>query len=232
MAAEIAASVLFCYTRVVPEATILVIFTTAFLVGFSGAMMPGPLLAYTISASAKYGFLAGPLIVLGHAILELTLVVALVFGLDRFLDNDWVVSIIGLIGGTMLIGMGILMFRQGWRQAALPLETSPNLVENRRMILSGILVSMSNPYWFIWWATVGMTYLLWAMELGTGGVAAFFSGHILSDLSWYALVAFVIATGRKVINDTVYSWLLVVCGLALIGLGLYFVVSGIGFLLE
>ena len=97
-------------------------------------------------------------------------------------------------------------------------------------MLSGVLGSASNPYWFIWWATIGVTYLLWSLKLGIAGVASFFAGHILSDLSWYALVAIIIATGRKAINNTVYSWLLVICGVALVGLGAYFVVSGIDFL--
>jgi len=208
-----------------------IIFVTAFVIGFSGAMMPGPLLAYTISSSAKYGFWAGPLIVLGHAILELSLVTLLVLGLDRFIENDLVTSTIGLAGGTVLIVMGFLMSRQGWHKATLPLETPTGIEVNRRMIFSGIVVSMSNPYWFIWWATIGVTYLLWSLELGTAGIASFFTGHILSDLSWYALVSFVIATGRKAINDTVYSYLLMVCGLALVGLGGYFVFSGIEFLI-
>ena len=222
-----------CYTCCVPDnPTILVIFATAFVIGFSGAMMPGPLLAYTISASARYGFWAGPLIVFGHAILELSLVTLLVIGLDRFIQSDLVTSAIGLGGGTVLILMGISMGREGWRKAPLPLEIAASVEENRKVIISGIVVSMSNPYWFIWWATIGVTYLLWSLELGIAGIASFFTGHILSDLIWYTLVAFIIATGRRMINKTVYSWLLMLCGMVLVGLGGYFVVSGIKFFVD
>ncbi len=215
-----------------PEATIPVIFTTAFLIALSGAMMPGPLLAYTISASARYGFWAGPLLILGHAILELALIIVLVLGLDRFISSDRVTSIIGMVGGVVLIGMGLIMFRQGWHKVTLPLENSASIAENRKLIIAGILVSMSNPYWFLWWATVGVAYLAWALKLGSAGIASFFAGHILADLGWYALVALIVATGRKAINDTVYSRLLLVCGLALVGLGGYFLVSGISVLAD
>ena len=215
-----------------PEATLPVIFTTAFLVAFSGAMMPGPLLAYTISASAKHGFLAGPLLILGHAILELVLIFALVMGLNQFLEGDTFTSIVAFNGGAVLTFMGFAMLRQGWRRVQIPLETSAGFVQSRKIVVSGIVVSMSNPYWFIWWATIGMTYLLWSLELGAAGVTSFFTGHILADLSWYALVSFVIATGRKALNKTVYSWVLIVCGLILIGLGIYFLVSGITFLMD
>ncbi len=211
-----------------PEAQFHIIFSTAFLIAFSGAMMPGPLLTYTISASATHGFRTGPLLILGHAILELALILLLVLGLDRIIERDTFSSIIGLVGGTILLLMGLQMGRKGYLKSPMPPNTSSHVLVQRKMIVAGIVISMSNPYWFIWWATIGMAYLLWALDLGAGGVAAFFSGHILADLSWYALVAFVVASGRRALNNTVYSWLLMVCGTALTGLGIYFVIYGIG----
>jgi len=91
----------------VPEATIFLIFTTAFVIALSGAMMPGPLLSVTISEVARRGFWAGPQLILGHGILELALVAALAAGLSKFMENDLVPAIIGLVGGTILIGMGL-----------------------------------------------------------------------------------------------------------------------------
>ncbi len=211
------------------EATILIILTTSFIVGLSGALMPGPLLALTISQSTRYGFWAGPLIVLGHGILELTLVVALVLGLSQIIGNQFVLSIVGIIGGLVLIYMGLNTARQGWRKAVLPLS-SIDSVQNRKLVVSGILVSVSNPYWTMWWATIGLTYLLWSLKLGIAGVATFFTSHISADLVWYSLVAFIVVKGRKIISDAVYRWFLIICGLALVGLGTYFIVSGIQFL--
>ncbi len=222
---------LLCYTPLVPEATVSLIFTTSFVVGLSGAMMPGPLLALTIGETARYGFWAGPLLTLGHVILELALVIALVLGLSQFIGGELVLSIVGIVGGTVLLIMGLFTVRRGWQKVPLPVVSSASIVQNRKLVLSGILVSTSNPYWFIWWATIGMTYLLWSLKLGIAGVASFFTGHILADLSWYALVAFIIARGRKVISGTVYRWLLLVCGLALVALGGYFITSGIRFLM-
>lgn len=215
-----------------PEATIALIFTTAFLIGFSGALMPGPLLARTIGETARYGFWAGPLLTLGHGMLELALVIALALGLSEFIGGDLVLSIVGIVGGTVLIVMGVAMVRQGWQKISIPVASSVGTVQNRTLVLSGVLLSASNPYWFLWWATIGTTYLLWALKLGVTGVASFFTGHILADLSWYALVAFIIATGRKIITDTAYRWLLLVCGLGLVGLGGYFTASGIKFLAD
>lgn len=194
--------------------------------------MPGPLLAFTVGAAARHGFWVGPLIIVGHAILELALLIALVLGLNRFFENDTFASVVGVIGGTVLIVMGVAIVGQGRRKESLTLSPSPVSFRNRRMVFAGILVSMSNPYWFIWWATIGLTYLLWSLELGAPGVASFFSGHILADLAWYAFVAFLVAGGRKAMNVPAYSWLLIACGVGLVGLGGYFLASGVRFLAE
>ena len=127
--------------------------------------------------------------------------------------------------------MGLLIIRRVWQKVTIP-TASPGMGRGRTLVLSGVIVSISNPYWLIWWATIGITYLLWSLKLQVAGVASFFTGHILADLSWYALVAFIIATGKRAINDTIYHWLLRVCGLSLIGLGIYFVVSGVRFLTD
>ena len=213
-----------------PEATIPLIFTTSFMVALSGALMPGPLLAITISESARSGFWAGPKIIVGHGIIELAMITALALGLSQLITSDFASAIIGLIGGGILMAMGVVAVRRGWGNVTMPVAASSGAARSRTVILSGILGSVSNPYWFIWWITLGTVYLLWSLSLGMAGVASFFTGHVLADFAWYALVAFIVATGRKVMNDRVYQGLLVLCGLALLALGVYFIVSGIRFL--
>lgn len=205
------------------EATIVLILTTSFVVGLSGALMPGPLLALTIGETVRYGFRAGPLLVLGHAILELALVIALVFGLSRIVGNTLVVGIIGVVGGLALIYMGFSTVRQGWRNVEL--LSGGRKTANRTLIVSGIAASAANPYWWAWWAVLGTTYLLWSLPLGAGGVAAFFGGHISADIVWYTFIGLIIAKGKQYISNKVYRWFLIVCGIALIGLGIYFIVS-------
>ena len=63
------------------------IFISSFIIALSGALMPGPVLTITISESTKRGFIAGPLIVLGHAILEISLLVLLVLGFADLINN-------------------------------------------------------------------------------------------------------------------------------------------------
>ncbi|MCJ7662738.1 MAG: LysE family translocator, partial [Desulfobacterales bacterium] len=80
--------------------TLLGIGVSSFLVGLSGALMPGPVLTVTIAEATRRGFWAGPLIVLGHGIIEFTLFVALVLGLGSVLKHDLVFGVVG-IGGAI-----------------------------------------------------------------------------------------------------------------------------------
>jgi len=268
------------------------IFTTAFVVGLSGAMMPGPLLTVAIGESARRGFIAGPLIVLGHGILEAALVAALALGLAAFLAAAAVAKGIALVGGLFLIYLGWGMFkdaRAGKVALALPSGREPGAAgcaapvlrgeagataagcgaaekeeeistagtaftagyahpaktagtakvagaagaakavktaKGMHPVLAGFFISLSNPYWSLWWATVGLGYITFSLQRGTVGLASFFTGHILSDLVWYSAVAGMIAGGRRFLKPAVYQGILVICGLFLIGLGAYFVFWG------
>jgi len=218
------------------------IFWTALVVGFSGAMMPGPLLTVTIGESMRRGFVAGPLIVLGHAILEILLVVLLVLGLAQFLASERVNTVIALVGGAFLVYMGWSMTRDAWRgRVSLDLgspEGSASAVPDTARVstprpgmhpvAAGILVSLSNPYFTFWWASVGLAFISTSVAFGTAGLAAFTTGHLLSDLIWYSLVSGAVAGGRRFMNQQVYRGIIAVCGVFLVGLGAYFfIIRGI-----
>jgi threonine/homoserine/homoserine lactone efflux protein len=94
-------------------------------------------------------------------------------------------------------------------------------------VLGGILFSISNPYWILWWATIGLGYITLSLQKGLLGITSFFSGHILADLVWYSLISAAVAGGRKFLSDRVYSGIIVACGIFLLGLGVYFLYYGL-----
>ncbi len=207
------------------------IFTTSLIVGFSGALMPGPLLTVVISGSARRGFWEGPALVLGHAVAEALIVVGLAAGLSRLLKRNLVAGIIGLLGGAFLLWMGFDIASSAW-WGTVSLEQAAGAEAGLQLgsIVTGIVVSISNPYWILWWATVGASYVVLSLARGPLGLGSFYLGHILSDLSWYSLVALLIARGKTLLSQPVYRVILLVCGFFLMALSIYFIYSGIGFL--
>ncbi len=201
------------------------------LIGFTGAMMPGPVTTLVVTETAKRGFIAGPLITIGHVLLELVMVVALFFGLGDLLKQNLVAGAIGVLGGLFLLWMGFDIVRSAW-QGKVSLNTTQRggTQSSTNPVIAGILTSVSNPYWLMWWATVGAAYLITFRAFGIAGVVAFYVGHTLADWVWNNVVAFLVATGRRAMNDRVYRGILVVCGAFLIVLSFSFVSSGIGFL--
>jgi threonine/homoserine/homoserine lactone efflux protein len=201
------------------------------IIGFSGAMMPGPVTTLVVTETARRGFIAGPLITVGHVLLELAMVVALFFGLGDLLKQNAVAGTIGLLGGLFLLWMGFSIVRNAW-QGKVSLEFAHAARDGAASnpIAAGMLATITNPYWLLWWATVGAAYLITFRAFGLAGVVAFYIGHTLADWVWNNVVAFIVATGRRAMSDRVYRGILIVCGAFLIGLSFYFVSSGIAFL--
>ena len=206
--------------------TLLGIFITSFIVALSGALMPGPLLTATIGESSRHGSRAGPLLMAGHALLELALIALLFLGLAPLLKNGTVTAIISIIGGAILLWLAYGMFRS---LSGLTLEqgTKPPAGGKRRLVAAGILVSLSNPYWTIWWATIGLAYILQARIFGVIGVAVFFIGHILADFVWYSFISLTVGKGRKMLTPLIYRGVVAVCALFLVGFAVWFLVGGI-----
>jgi threonine/homoserine/homoserine lactone efflux protein len=206
---------------------LITLFITAFIVGFSGALMPGPLLAVTIAESPNKGVRTGPILVGGHAIAELAVIILLSLGLSTLAGNKTVASIIGVVGGAMLIFMGIGMLYDLYR-ARIKADSSESRQKSyKRLVLDGIITSLSNPYWYVWWATTGSAFLIKAMDNGVVGPPVFYVGHILSDFVWYTLVSILIWNGRKLIIGTGYKVLITLCALFLLYLGATFIHDGL-----
>ena len=114
----------------------------------------------------------------------------------------------------------------------MTLDLTATAEKPKQLISSGILLSLANPYWFIWWATIGMGYIVYAMKFGTLGVVSFFLGHIASDFLWYTCISYTVAKGKRFISDAVYSYLLAGCGLFLLCFSGYFLYDGVNRLLS
>lgn len=198
------------------------IFIKSFGAAFSGALVPGPLLTYDIQLSYRKGFWVGPQLILGHAILEVIVIVCLIGGLGRYLQLSIVQIILGMLGGSVLIWMGYDLIwtesRKGHmmlKEQAATNEKVPIII-NLNPVVAGIVISLSNPYFLLWWAVIGLGIMIESLKLGWAGIIVFFIAHELTDLIWYSLVSAAVSKGRDFISDRFYRWLLIICGIFLI----------------
>jgi threonine/homoserine/homoserine lactone efflux protein len=203
---------------------LLTIFFSSFIIAFSGAMMPGPLLTATISESSKRGFYAGPMLIAGHGFLEIALVALLLLGVAPFLQRDAVFAVIAIAGGVILLWLAFGMFRT---LPTLSLALNNNKLTGNSLIAGGILLSIANPYWIVWWATIGFGYILHSRQYALLGISSFFTGHILADLAWYSAVAAAVAKGRHLFTDRIYRGIMGACAAFLVVFALYFFYAGL-----
>jgi threonine/homoserine/homoserine lactone efflux protein len=199
------------------------IFISSFIIAFSGAMMPGPMFTATMLMSSKKGFASGPLIVMGHGTLEALLVILLYLGFGELFKDHTVMGGIGVIGGITLLWMAYEAF--GFSGNALT-ENKGGLV-NGSAYIAGILTSLSNPYWIIWWATIGLSYIVLSFKYGVTGIAVFYTGHILADLVWYSIVALSFGFMKRFMSSKWFRAMSVISGIIFAGFSVYFLWFGI-----
>jgi len=200
------------------------IFTSSFIIAFSGAMMPGPLLTATISESSQRGVSAGPLLIVGHAVLEIILLAALTLGLAPFLERSDVFAAVAISGGIILLWLAFEMFRS---LPGLTMAVKQGTGRSGSLVMSGAILSIANPYWIVWWATIGFGYVIYSSQFGIPGLVFFFSGHIVADFIWYGAVSLAVGKGRHLFTDGFYRWVVGTCAVVLLLFACYFFYAGV-----
>lgn len=199
---------------------------TAFLVAFSGAMVPGPLTLLTVERGARQGWAAGFWVTLGHALAEGVLVGAVLGGVGPLLVRPVVAATASGLGAVALVFMGAAMVRNPGPAPAVAVDggvcrrqrSSPAAT-----VAAGLAATVANPYWVVWWASVGLAYLVTARSLGAAGLAAFLGGHLGADLVVGVAVASLAAAGGGRVGEQWYPRAVRVLGVFLLLMGGYFV---------
>ena len=212
---------------------LLQIFFGALIVGFSGALVPGPMFTLVITRVAQKGFAASVFIVIGHALTELLVLILFAFGILKYLNNEIVIKVIGIAGGIALLLFAADLFYSVFkRKVILDLKTNPNektdLNKGKNAaagIFQGMIVSLINPYWYVWWVTIGAAFLIKSLKYKFTGSILFYIGHISSDFIWYLALGFILSKSKKFFSQKVYRIILIICGVFLIYLGIKFIVD-------
>jgi threonine/homoserine/homoserine lactone efflux protein len=190
------------------------------VISFSGVMMPGPMFAVTLAKSYKSPW-AGAQISLGHAVIEVPLILLIYFGFARFFQNSFVQLGLSVVGGIMIFWLGIAMFRA----RAEAIQRGKDLPYSAFVV--GILMSGLNPFFLLWWVTIGSMLIMKFLVFGTMGLALFIIVHWLCDLVWLSFVSIVIYRAKSLWGSKFQEWVFIGCSLLLMGFGAWFLVSAI-----
>lgn len=180
-------------------------------------MQPGPVTATAIAMGARNRW-AGTLIAIGHGIIEFPLIVVIILGLGKYFELQKVQIVIGLAGGVFLLLMAI----QGLLSLKMKVENKSRGFTNKP-VLAGIILSASNPYFLLWWATVGLALATQAKEWGIWAFALFALAHWSVDLIWLQILSWASFKGSVLLGPRGMRIVLMICSAALFVFGLFFV---------
>lgn len=181
---------------------------TAVAISLSGVMAPGPMTAMTIGRGSADGR-AGITIALGHGIVELPLMAAVMAGAGFLFTLPFVKEGVGIGGALLMFVMAAGLLRSpGGR-------VEPSFAAPRSNLAAGIALSAGNPYFLIWWATVGASLIARAAVFGPLGLALFALVHWLCDAVWLTALAWLAARGSRSLGPRFHRGVSIISGAAL-----------------
>jgi threonine/homoserine/homoserine lactone efflux protein len=189
-------------------------------ISLSGVMMPGPVFAVTVTKGYK-NKLAGILIALGHGVIEFPLIFIIYFGFAWFFYSSMVQIIISFAGGLIMIYMGLQTFKAG-KKSSEEYKSSKH-----GSFIAGVLTTTANPYFFLWWITIGTALIMNASIFGFIGVLLFAIAHWSCDLLWNTLVSLTIFKSRRFWTRKVQTIVFGFCFVVLVGFGVWFMGSAL-----
>lgn len=191
---------------------------TVGFISLSGVMMPGPVLVASIAKGSEDRH-AGVWITLGHLLIEIPLILIIAAGFYYVLTEDWLKGMIGVAGGALLVYMGVQMVR---------MREEKEVVEKAipgHPVLAGIVTTIGNPYFILWWATVGSALIIEALEFAVIGLLAFIIVHELCDLGWNWFITLSVNKSKELWTPKTHAIIFGTCGVLLVAFGFYFILA-------
>jgi threonine/homoserine/homoserine lactone efflux protein len=195
---------------------------TVITISVSGVMSPGPLFAANVAYGVKGGWKTGVKMAYGHTVVELPLVILLGIGaisLSTFPQFREYISILGAISLFAFAGLqlrGILK------------KSSQDYSSKHVPFFIGILLSALNPFFLIWWFTIGFKLITDALILYSFiGIAIMFAFHVWMDYAWLGGVGFLSSRGKKILSTKNYRVFMIAISCVLVYFGATFLIQAL-----
>lgn len=197
-----------------------------FVISLSGVMAPGPITTATLVFGAKDRS-AGLKLALGHAAVEFPLIAMLMLGAGAFFTSHYARIVIGLAGGGLLAFMALQMYLITRKNG----DDDVSVGAFKNPFTAGAALSAGNPYFLVWWATVGLALALQAKSLGVFAILLFAIVHWMMDAAWLWVLSTASFKGAAIFSAKVRTWILLACAAFMLFFGVEFIVDAVRLLI-
>jgi threonine/homoserine/homoserine lactone efflux protein len=175
------------------------------VISLSGVMAPGPVTAAALGKGSRMPH-AGALIAIGHGLVEVPVMIAVLLGVRGLVEVPYVRLGVSVLGATFLIVMAIGMLRSLREPEIGPMHSAGS------PLTAGVLLTLGNPYFFVWWATIGATLVLRSVAFGVWGFVALAASHWLCDFVWDYFLSVLSFKGGQFFGKRFQKAVFLVCG--------------------
>ena len=194
---------------------------TVVIISVSGVMSPGPLFTANIMHGLKEGTQSGLKIAAGHTVIELPLIILLAVGVISLETIPEFKTTIVLLGAIGLFGFAGLQIKN-----AITKKMQTGIQVKHGAFLTGVLFSALNPFFIIWWLTIGFKLISDSIEIWSyWGIGILFGVHIWMDFVWLGFVAFSASKAGNILSNQNYRILMIALSGVLIYFGISFVLG-------
>lgn len=197
-------------------------------VSASGVLAPGPLFFMNLLFGTRFGMLSGFKVANGHAIVELSLIVFLAAGLITFDSARKYSDIIALIGGVAILAFAAMQICSIIRQkSCFAAKGNSDIASSKGPFAGGVMMTALNPFFLIWWFTIGLKLILDSAAFGlVTGLALLFATHIWMDYAWLGGTAYLASRGSRLLKSRYYPLLIATLSAVLVYYGISFLIQG------
>lgn len=209
-------------------------FSLAFVMGFSVASIPGPTIILIATETLRKGARAGLLTMMAPLLMDALVMLPLGLFLQASLFSGRGAVFLGVVGAGFLVWLGLQSIRAGFRgprdqglQGSRVTGSTLHSLNPSSLhpFLKGILTHLTSPYPYLYWGTVGSSFIRQGFESGGAQSAAVFPlGFWLGASAFTLLVIYLVSRGKEHLPPSLEPLLHHLSGALLIGSGIFLVV--------
>jgi threonine/homoserine/homoserine lactone efflux protein len=193
---------------------------TAFFLGLSGGLSPGPLLTLVVTESLRHGVREGIKVSIAPLFTDTPIVLATLCLLSRLSDIQPVIGAIFLFGAVFLIYLGCdsLLFKG--------VDIDVTRVKPQS-VKKGIIANFLNPSPYLFWLSIGAPLVIKAYNNNILSAILFVICFYIVLVGSKILIAIVIGKSRRFLQSSHYVYTIRCLGVILLIFAILFVKDGL-----